>query len=793
MNRDIWNIFDEMRSSGKGFEPTIFADRISELGLSFSAAELPALTQSIVKAFGGRGGEHFVPQLLMQVVAKILNGRSADVVCDPWAGLGAMLANVCEATHSTKAFAFTQNTAELALGRALVRNAEWELGEPLQLISSLKSEIDVAASILPFGMKSNRPIVLKGQDGNLIELQGDFGNQILVATAKRLNKDGVGIFVITASFFFSQRSILRQFAELGLAIDAAFALPPGAFAPYANISTYLVVVRKRPIARMFVAQLTNDENTNTQIVSNFNEGKEGGTLELGRFVDMLSFTGLDVIRAEELFQKAERKFCASALRLEELATTINLGRHGADFKFSQCDNAIFIPMIGISDVVDSLDCLTLKPQNYAQAIIAPERSNARFVARFLNSELGKEIRELGKTGTTIPKLNRQTLANLRVLVPDLQTQKAMLGIEARIAAEQNTLFGLQNELGELRLELWSSPQSAPNIDQRLNVFSNRLSGNFLKQHAAESMEQWFETLPFPLASILRAWQATPSQDFKTKYEHLLHFFEGAAEFTSVILLSAFSSNEAIFEEHRQKLAEAMLKNKVNLQRATFGTWKLVVEYLGKQTRQLLAESGKKDAGEIKGRQLCAEIFSDPTLELPSALSRIELGGIFQATNKMRNDWSGHGGVVSQEEAQRRNELLVGEFLKMREAIADTWAETQLIRAVRCDLRSGIIEAEMAIMKGSNSEFLKETRSMASFLDIERLYLSRKDSLQALKLLPLVQVGPSPQSAKNACYFFNRLERDGARFVSYHFSDKPELTDRWFDEATAVINFLTISR
>jgi len=79
--------------------------------------------------------------------------------------------------------------------------------------------------------------------------------------------------------------------------------------------------------------------------------------------------------------------------------------------------------------------------------------------------------------------------------------------------------------------------------------------------------------------------------------------------------------------------------------------------------------------------------------------------------------------------------------------------------------------------------------MATWLDVESLYLSKKDSVRALKLLPLVQVGPSPQSAKNACYFFSRLERDGARFVSYHFTDKPELTDV-FGDATAVIKFLT---
>lgn len=132
----------------------------------------------------------------------------------------------------------------------------------------------------------------------------------------------------------------------------------------------------------------------------------------------------------------------------------------------------------------------------------------------------------------------------------------------------------------------------PNVEQRLGSLAMRLAGG-IKQHASERLEQWFETLPFPLASILRAWQAAPSQDFKTKHEHLLHFFEGTAEFYSVILLSAFNSNEVIFEPHRRKLAAAMLKQNLTFKRATFGTWGLVIEYLGKQTRELLSENGKK--------------------------------------------------------------------------------------------------------------------------------------------------------------------------------------------------------
>jgi hypothetical protein len=172
----------------------------------------------------------------------------------------------------------------------------------------------------------------------------------------------------------------------------------------------------------------------------------------------------------------------------------------------------------------------------------------------------------------------------------------------------------------------------------------RLAGG-IKQHASERLEQWFETLPFPLASILRAWQAAPSQDFKTKHEHLLHFFEGTAEFFSVILLSAFNSNEVIFEPHRRKLAAAMLKQNLTFKRATFGTWRLVIEYLGKQTRELLSENGKKPDDAKNDRALCADMFADPSLSLPEALGRKELTDILSKTNKMRNDWGGHGGVV----------------------------------------------------------------------------------------------------------------------------------------------------
>jgi hypothetical protein len=102
-------------------------------------------------------------------------------------------------------------------------------------------------------------------------------------------------------------------------------------------------------------------------------------------------------------------------------------------------------------------------------------------------------------------------------------------------------------------------------------------------------------------------------------------------------------------------------------------------------------------------------------------------------------------------------------------------------------RRNIFENEVAILTASNAEFLKETRSMGTWLDVDRLYLSKKASGAAPKLVPLVQWADS-QICEKCMFFFSRLEQDGTRFISYHYIDQPELRGQ-FDEATETIKFL----
>ena len=376
---ELRKLIEKFRATAVSTNPVELAKAIRASGMRGSAPELAAL----IALTSSQAAINYVPLVLLELVSQILENQKVRTICDPWAGFGALIAAIQDAKRPEHALGFTSNVPDADVGKIIVETVQWKVGDVLELLSEVNLEFDVIASVLPFGLRSQRPLHAMTASGEEIELKDEQGRLILVAASQKLAADGVGLFVVTPSFFFSDASVLRHFDALGLGIEAALALPSGTFAPYTNIETYLIIVRRRRFARMFVAEVSTDSDTNKQIVENLKLGKEGGALELGRYVDSGSFFGFDLLRMVERLKRARDRFGFPATSLEELAISINLGRPGEKFEFPKQENAIFIPLVGHSDVVDSVEGLALKAQNYAQVVIDPSRSNARFVARFL--------------------------------------------------------------------------------------------------------------------------------------------------------------------------------------------------------------------------------------------------------------------------------------------------------------------------------------------------------------------------------------------------------------------------
>ncbi|MDA0706492.1 MAG: hypothetical protein O2805_07720 [Proteobacteria bacterium] len=54
-----------------------------------------------------------------------------------------------------------------------------------------------------------------------------------------------------------------------------------------------------------------------------------------------------------------------------------------------------------------------------------------------------------------------------------------------------------------------------------------------------------------------------------------------------------------------------------------------------------------------------------------------------------------------------------------------------------------------------------------------IHILHEGQRKPIKLLPLVRLGASPETQKNSCYFYNRIDGGNARYVSYQYSDKSE--------------------
>ena len=156
MNQDLSSalvsIFDEFRSGKERLSPEILAKRISEHHLSFSASGVAEVGDFVRRFFGDRG-VFPVPSFLLPVISALLQDRHPKTVCDPWAGIGTILAAALDATRAAKAIAIVKNEGELELGRVLVSSVDWRLGDPLNLLPSLPPDLDVVVSIPPFGAR----------------------------------------------------------------------------------------------------------------------------------------------------------------------------------------------------------------------------------------------------------------------------------------------------------------------------------------------------------------------------------------------------------------------------------------------------------------------------------------------------------------------------------------------------------------------------------------------------------------------------------------------------------------
>jgi hypothetical protein len=378
-----------------------------------------------------------------------------------------------------------------------------------------------------------------------------------------------------------------------------------------------------------------------------------------------------------------------------------------------------------------------------------------YLSHLLNTPQGYAYRRAVMTGISIPRITEILLRESTLyLLPRKEQENATDAL--------HKIHLLQDELNELEYSLWDKPRQISKVQESVKKINHE-----------ERFQDWLESLPFPLASILRAYH-TADQNDKDKYLRLLHFFEALAAFCATIHLSACRSDPQIWDHERERIID-LLKKEHSFNNTSFGLWQNLVGLLASDIRELL-NSKPEDVN------LCLRIYCmlDPKpLEI---LCSKKLLTILQRANYYRNRWPGHGGAVSPKEARARHDLVRSLLDAFRNHFGTIFSQYQLIEPGQATIQPGpIYNYKVRCVMGSNPMLEYSTVKLTEPAITGQLYFYSPGNSRALGLEPLVQLRGTPQSV---CYFFNHMENDYPQLVSYHFADVPTIEDAEHKEAIA---------
>jgi len=686
---------------------------------------------------------------VVEFLGAYLAGRGVRRALDPWAGTGALLTGLVTTKAVLEGVGIVQTANELAVAQAISRTLpiEWLHADPERLLQDEPREFDLVVSHPPVSvaLSLTRAVGKFQTVGGAIEVRDWAISVLVLRSCLRIADDGKGVFILPYHFLAHRppEGVVASLSRFGLYLDAVLALPQRAFPPSTAMSDIIVVVSRRQSERLFVGQI-DPARDSKPLLANLRQRRVGKVRELGRLVDPSTFSSWRDLVLEEEIEELAAGSGVRPVRLAEIAEVVNLGDRSEDGGFKDYPNAVFLPLIGNSLAVTSVDALRIKPQNCAQIVIRSEAAFADYVAGFFNTPLGRKIRER-LSGGFIPKITKRTLSDAVVFLPPIEVQTKVVGVHRSIRE-------LALQLEDHERALWSRPGDA-----------NRIGRAIASLNQKEAFESWIETLPFPLASIL--WRYLADAEPHLKNSHLLHFFEATAQFVACLMLSAFRSDPQFFHDNRESWLDRDTRQSQTFRRSSFGDWVVFGERLAKFTRRMLSDKER--------RALCLALYKTQRVDLIDSLASKTLHAILKTANTYRNDWK-HGGVESAKEEARRLALLEIELTRMREVLADSFSESLLLRPGPSEYRQGVFQYKATSLMGTRTTFRTVTVETSLPMERDRIYLLDMSSRTPLEVVPFFRMMPGPKTEETACYFYNRVVKDGVRWVSYHFEQEAEV-------------------
>lgn len=311
----------------------------------------------------------------------------------------------------------------------------------------------------------------------------------LLSSLKFLKSDGIAIFLVEPIAFSSSEGIKLEESlnSEGYFVNAILNAPEGLLKPETSITPVFVIISTNVAKSIFVAALLN-ENQSRQIANNYlSSSVVGGDLNNGMLIPEKSFHSFSRIKIKQQIERLETQYKEyEEYNLGELAVEINYVKSGETLK--KKPNAIYIPKIGNSPVVNKLSDTKIKHHNYFQVVLNEKVIN-EYVSAFFKSNIGRLVLNSLVSGTFIPHLNKRELEQALIAIPSLEDQMKIIGT-------QNKLFELKQSIDVFDSELALNPISSSTILNQLDGMLEAIGGlseidkilNIIRQGESKNIE-----------------------------------------------------------------------------------------------------------------------------------------------------------------------------------------------------------------------------------------------------------------------------------------------------------------
>jgi hypothetical protein len=716
--------------------------------------------------FTGVLAEHWTPRVVADFIAGLSKRVKPKSILDPTCGYGFLLATVASVAEAEMLLGIEINH-ELADKASQIWGGAIEVvkSEALSYLERNESKYDMIVCDPPINLRLN-PQWIEALQGK--PPTNDFTLALILSSLKALSPNGTAIFTVSPSFLLeSQREkFLACLYEIGFKITACIQAPSGT-RHNTSIATYLLVIDRGDQGDVFIGQLKDDPTHLDHLLSNLHRKKAKGDPSLGRLCSLSSFQGFESFAAREQLERLAREWKWSPHNGRDIIKEYELSRAGRPARnpsLHEDASSLFVKLIGKPQASRHREGFS-KSAEMAHIKLNTDLVDPSFLQYWINeSRIGQLTLDSAQTGTTIPRTSVDSLLKATIYLPTKDQQHCVCDAWSYLQKVRSEADELESALSD-----WAEPPDQ--ILPRIKAINQE-----------DRYEDWLESLPFPLASIL--WRHHAAKDsFRERFQMLLHFFEATAAFVATIHLSAYMSSDGEWERIREDLSSKLSSKGLSLERATFGSWKLVVERLASATSSALRKA-EENQDEMS---VLAQIYGTSDRQSISMLCDKKLLRVLQDANKIRNNNLGHSGAVGEAAAKQVHDELMDLIYQLRSAFGRRWGSYELLQPGAIRYKAGIYYITCKRIMGSRSAPFEEREYESAMpLEADCLYLFDSVCRTGLKLQPFVEVMPSPERQAVACFIFNRVEKDSARWVSYHFDQESEISL----PSTGVLNALS---